>query len=317
MTAYLVKSAAFVCVVFILSLLNVDLIQTISTTSHRQKRAAIAYNELFPRTLPRHSTNSSLAMKIMPNSFLLSNQEIGLKHEYNTGVLAENLLEYCRRFSNKNSRGPSIKEDCFADIESLDFSANKLAHFPSNLTRTMFKRVKRLNLSNNAIQVLNSQQDFGTMLARTTLETLDLSANQLTSIDEETFKYLSTLKHLNLANNKIKFINLFAFAFDTHHLVELDLGKNFIEDTSMEFLLFSSLAKLTYLNLNENSLTTLSNHLLYNLYSLEYLSLSRNKLKTFDLFSLNKNNEFLRIVDLSFNSNLEIDHNLNDPRCNI
>jgi Leucine-rich repeat (LRR) protein len=256
-------------------------------------------------------SNTSITMKIKPNSFIISNQVVALKPKFDLDMLVETLFEYCQRFPHKTNQ-QFVKEECFFDVETLDFSSNKLTHFPSNLTKQMLKHVKHIDLSSNSIQNLSSQNDFATMLARNTIETLDLSSNYLTSIDEETFKHLRTLKHLNLANNKIKFINLFAFADDTHNLVQLDLSKNLIVDTSMEFLLFSSLTKLKYLNMDHNKLTTLSNHLLYNLYSLEHLSLSRNNLKTFDLFSLTKNNEFLKVIDLSFNFNLKIDHNTSD-----
>ena len=136
---------------------------------------------------------------------------------------------------------------------------------------------------------------------------LDLSFNELKVLEEETFKHLITLKYLNLAYNQIDFINLFAFSSYTHNLIELDLSNNLILDNSMEFLLFSSLTNLKYLNMDDNQLTSLSNHLFYNLYSLEHLSLKKNKLKSFDIFSLNKNNEFLKIIDLSFNKNLKFD----------
>ena len=256
------------------------------------------YDRKFPRLLLRqNSTPSTVRIKV--DSFVLSTgQEIQTSYRLNFNALAKNLIDYC---------GAYLREKCFSDVETLDFTDIKLKEFPSDLMRQMFGNVKHLNVSRNLIGGLAPHTDFASMLARDTLHTLDLSSNQLATIDEETFKHLKNLKHLNLANNKIKFINLFAFTADTHNLVELDLSRNLIVDTSMEFLLFSSLSKLKYLNLNQNRLTTLSNHLLYNLYSLEYLSLNRNNLKTFDLFSLSsKTNEFLKIVDLSFNSNLKL-----------
>jgi hypothetical protein len=272
----------------------------ISTSSTFYKPSiSSSFSENFPRLLFKNTTFKTL--KMTANSYFSPDgKEIRTYHNFNLNTFVKNVAENCREYH---------KENCFADVENLDLSENRLTEFPMNLTKLIFKNIKCLNVSNNAIKTLLPHKDFTSMLARNTLHTLDLSFNQISTIDEEAFKHLKSLKYLNLANNRIKFINLFAFSADTHHLVELDLSRNLIVDTSMEFLLFSSLTKLIYLNLNQNRLTTLSNHLLYNLYDLQYLSLSRNNLKTFDLFSLNtKNNEYLKELDLSFNFNLKLDY---------
>ena len=141
------------------------------------------------------------------------------------------------------------------------------------------------------------------------LERFDLSSNRLSAIESDTFHNLKILKYLNLANNQIESINPFAFSDDTRYLVELNLSNNLINDNSIEFLLFASLTNLKYLLMDNNKITMLSHHLLFNLYKLEYLSLRANNLIAFELFKLNKNS--LKTIDLSFNENLKFD--LNKP----
>lgn len=198
------------------------------------------------------------------------------------------------------------REKSYSKINQLDLQHSQIVKFPIFMLNSLFTNLKLLNLSNNSIQSLSSSRDFSSILSRSSIESLDLSNNQISQIDDETFVHLKELRYLNLNKNQIKHISLFAFTADSHKLVELDLSHNMITDSSLEFLLFSSLVNLKRLNMNYNRLTSLSSHFLYNLYSLEYLSLKFNNLKTFDIFYLaNKNNEFLKQIDLSFNLNLK------------
>ena len=193
-------------------------------------------------------------------------------------------------------------EICFSHTNTVEFSSDQLTRFPTSLTDFWFNHLARLNLSNNLIDKFET---FLLMKSRLSLEYLDMTNNRLKVIDSDTFKGLNALKHLNLCHNRIESISPFAFTDHVRHLVELDLSHNLLTDSSIEFLLFATLTNLKYLNLNNNKLTTLSNHLLLNFYSLEYLGLNGNNLKTFELFQLSRSNEFLKVLDLSFNTNLK------------
>jgi Leucine-rich repeat (LRR) protein len=199
-------------------------------------------------------------------------------------------------------------EHCFSKTTKLDMSKNSLRVFPYELLVKWFAQLEELDLSSNSIRNVSESNDFFKIKCNSKLQSLDLSSNLIVALDMDTFRHLKALKYLRLRQNQIKTISLFAFSYDTSNLIELDLSGNQLADDSMEFLLFASLANLKYLNLNNNRLSTLSNHLLFNLYSLEQLRLAGNNLKSFDLFGgVNKNNEYLTLIDLSHNLNLKFD----------
>lgn len=198
----------------------------------------------------------------------------------------------------------------------MDLSSNKITSYPTELLDRWFIRLEDLNLSNNSIEHLglSGMNNLATsQLSRSSLKRLDLSLNRLERLEQETFKRLSAIRSLNLSKNQIKSVNLFAFASDSHSLVELDLSHNLVTDQSIEFLLFASFVNLRSLMLDYNRLTALSNHLFYNLYNLEYLSLSHNNIKAFDLINFNSN-ELLRVLDLSYNLNLRLVDKQNDEQ---
>lgn len=191
-------------------------------------------------------------------------------------------------------------------ITTLSYSGNSLGHFPNKLLSLVLANLSEINFSQNFISTLDSLEDFSRMLSRDRIETIDLSFNNLSIIDDENFAHLSNLKFLNLSHNQISQINLFAFSTNSDQITKLDLSHNLITDSSLEFLLFSNLINIKWLNMDYNRLTYLSNHFLFNLYNLEYLSISNNQLKSLDLFYLvNRNNKFLKFIDLSNNFNLK------------
>ncbi|RMZ94329.1 insulin-like growth factor-binding complex acid labile subunit, partial [Brachionus plicatilis] len=144
------------------------------------------------------------------------------------------------------------------------------------------------------------------MLCRHQIQSMDFSFNNLSIVDDQNFGPLSNLNHLNLSHNQISHIGLFAFSVNSHQITRLDLSHNLITDSSLEFLLFSSLINLKWLSMDHNRLTFLSNHFLYNMYNLEYLSIKNNLLKSLDLFYIvNRNNQFVHHIDLSNNFNLK------------
>ncbi len=206
--------------------------------------------------------------------------------------VANNFLTFCQL----------SQDQCFLSTETLDFSAANLRSFPSSLTNIWFETLHTLNLSSNLIN--NFNDDFRQFKSRLSLTCLDLTANRLNRIASGTFKQLKSLQSLRLANNRIAHIDSFAFTDALSGLVDLDLSHNYITDTSMEFLIFASLSKLKTLNLGYNQLSTFSDQMILNLYSLQRLDLSNNNLKALDLFSLGRSNTLLTSLDVSFNRNL-------------
>lgn len=262
----------------------------------------------------------------MINSINISSIRIRINHTSNQVIFNLNQNMQTLVLTTSAQQGLDFNQPLFVnylakninsntDLLKLDLTNNDLQKFPYFLLNNLFSNLKQLNLSNNLIANLSASRDFSSILCKNNLDYLDLSNNQIALIEDEMFRHLNSLKYLNLSKNQIKYISLFAFSVDSHNLIELDLSHNMITDISLEFLLFSNLVNLKHLNLNYNRLTSLSSHYLYNLYSLERLSIKYNSLKSFDLFYLiNKNNEFLRYIDLSFNLNLKfIELNSHDP----
>ncbi|RNA21092.1 toll [Brachionus plicatilis] len=196
--------------------------------------------------------------------------------------------------------------DISLQITKLDYTKNNLAHFPNKLLSLVLPNLSEMNFSQNSINSLSSLEDFSKMLCRHQIQSMDFSFNNLSIVDDQNFGPLSNLNHLNLSHNQISHIGLFAFSVNSHQITRLDLSRNLITDSSLEFLLFSSLINLKWLSMDHNRLTFLSNHLLYNLYNLEYLSIKNNLLKSLDLFYIvNRNNQFLHHIDMSNNFNLK------------
>lgn len=244
---------------------------------------------------------SSLQIK-----YIYSSQRIQI--ELNQTIKFPILISKIPRLSYEENVAFFLQNDHELDSHTtkLDYGNNNLAHFPKKLLSLVLPNLSELNFSKNTVTKLNSVEDFSKMLCQQKIETLDLSFNNLSTIDDENFRYLSNLKLLNLSYNQISQINLFAFSVDSDQITKLDLSHNLIKDSSLEFLLFSSLINLKWLNMDYNLLTSLSNHFLFNLYNLEYLSIKNNYLKSLDLFYfVNKNNEFLRYIDLSNNFGLK------------
>lgn len=228
--------------------------------------------------------------------------------EFNQTIKYPLLINKSSRLTYEESLAHFLQSDpnLTSNITRLSFSMNNLGHFPNKLLSLVLANLTEINFSQNFISSLNSLEDFSKMTSRDRIEAIDLSFNNLSIVDDENFRYLSNLKLLNLSHNLISQISLFAFSVDSDQITHLDLSHNLITDSSLEFLLFSNLINIKWLNMDHNRLTHLSNHFLFNLYNLEYLSISNNQLKSLNLFYLvNKNNQFLKFIDLSNNFNLK------------
>lgn len=202
-------------------------------------------------------------------------------------TVTRNFLDFCNlsKFETKLAK-------CYKNVNTLDFSNNGLLNFPQAITDSWFENLQTLNLSENSIK---SFESFQNLKCRQTLKNLDLTGNELSSIPASSFKNLPSIRKLQMARNKISFIDSFSFANYLRDLVELDLSENLIEDSSIEFLLFASLPNLKALNLDQNKLTMFSRQLIIKLYSLERLSLRGNFLKSFEIFQINSNNKVLKV----------------------
>jgi Leucine-rich repeat (LRR) protein len=92
------------------------------------------------------------------------------------------------------------------------------------------------------------------------LKYLDLSKNQIESINQKAFKEMRKLKVLNLGNNKLALLQVGTFT-DLNHLSFLDLSFN--QFTNIDPKLFEYMFQLKELNLNGNQFQTFNPKMLH------------------------------------------------------
>jgi leucine-rich repeat protein SHOC2 len=148
-------------------------------------------------------------------------------------------------------------------LRHLSLRDDKLSFIPSELY--CLSNLTHLNLSYNQITHISNQIN-----KLTQLQCLDLSTNQLTEFRDD----ISSLLHLSelwIHNNKL---NQFPSQLPPN-LVHLDLERNSI--TSISSTTLSSLTRLEILGLSENQITILPTQIGL-LTSLRYLNLSKNQI---------------------------------------
>ncbi|CAK9824102.1 Adhesion G protein-coupled receptor A3 [Anthophora retusa] len=127
----------------------------------------------------------------------------------------------------------------------------------------------QLDLSKNNIYTIETNifKNF------TNLKRLNLSQNDITFIGEGCFNGLGNLERLDLSKNQISSIDAYTFR-KLSNLKTLDLSGNNI--SILKPSLFQDLMALERLKLNDNKLTTLKEGIFYGLKSLKQLDLSNN-----------------------------------------
>ncbi|XP_044004106.1 carboxypeptidase N subunit 2-like [Aphidius gifuensis] len=180
----------------------------------------------------------------------------------------QTLSQFDRVFYNENLNSYDI-----------DLGGRNLAFIPKDLF-TGFTNLKglclRLDLDYNNLTALSSSLE--------KLETLDLSYNQLNSIQPGTFNNLLNLKHLSLQENHLTSLpkNIFT---GLKNLESLNIGLNRLN--YLESSTFVGLSKLRQLWIGYNNLTTLPKDIFYGLDNLEMLALHSNQLKYLESSTFN------------------------------
>ncbi|XP_070504514.1 uncharacterized protein [Chironomus tepperi] len=130
------------------------------------------------------------------------------------------------------------------------------------------------------------------------VEILNLSGNEITTVDNHNFKEYDEIINLSLAKNSIHTIELFAFG-NLAKLKHLDLSENRLE--SMDDGIIENNKELTYLDLSRNKFMMLDDKPLLISESLEFLSLRSSHLShIYDSFF----SEMPKIIDLDISDNL-------------
>ena len=164
-----------------------------------------------------------------------------------------------------------------------------------------FNKLKDLDLSHNILNDTLSQDSF---MAKATisetsssnLRTLDLSFNNLVTLEHHTFAKFPKLKILKLQSNKFDVLDPLAFN-SLPKLKNLDLSSNAILDLPND--LFKTLKNLETLDLSHNFLQSITGNFTQGLVSLNTLNLAAN-----DIISVEPLHDISNlIIDLNLNSN--------------
>ncbi|CAF0824178.1 unnamed protein product [Brachionus calyciflorus] len=174
------------------------------------------------------------------------------------------------------------------NLVTLYLNANSLKKIELGLFKDL-KSLSFLNLNRNFLDKITLE--FSSLIS---LKSLYLKFNQISVIEECSFRNMSKLIGLYLDNNKLKSINMSTFE-GLDSLTELYMSNNLIN--SIDSGTFANLNKIVYLDISKNNLSYFENNLFSNLTSLLELRLSFNQLKTIDL----DNQINLQILDLSYN----------------
>lgn len=135
--------------------------------------------------------------------------------------------------------------------------------------------IKILSLKNNNIESLDD-----VVFNLPQLEELDLSLNNLASLNNETFHNFPDLKSLNLEFNELTYLNSFVFE-NLPKLETLRLNNNNLRNLPVN--IFFNNTKLRRIFLNTNYLTQLTD---LGLPAIDFLDCSRNFIRTIDMKEL-------------------------------
>ena len=222
----------------------------------------------------------------------------------------EEIPQTCSKLSLSNNKISFINSKFFSNLQLkyLDLSFNRIISLQGF---EKFKLLEELNLSNNYIG--DEQLNYLTYLTK--LKTINLSNNNLRSEEVKNLIYkIKTLQKINLANNNIE-----QLIFEkSNGLIELDLDNNKISFLSFKCNSGNKFDFLMYLSANENRIQNVEG--INNLINLEYLSLSVNEIREINIkklnklkylqlksnllenFVINKSNQLLQYIDVSFNN---------------
>jgi hypothetical protein len=157
-------------------------------------------------------------------------------------------------------------------LRSLDLSLNSITHLFSAATIYVFSGLRNLNLTSNQLYTVEPSW----FIAMPSLSSLELGANKFQSINGDTFRYAANLHRLVLSHlSDLRQIDCDSFV-GLLSLEELHLS-SCPNLTAIHSDAFRDMLHLQVLNLSENALSTLSPKSIQNLPNLLSVSLSGNR----------------------------------------
>ncbi|KAM4725653.1 uncharacterized protein FYW61_013720 [Anableps anableps] len=172
----------------------------------------------------------------------------------------------------------TIPDDIPKDSVVVKLNSNHLKRINKDDFCDMSK-LRILDLGDNQI----SDVDDGSFKDLVILKTLKITLNTLTTLTNNIFQGLSNLTMLDLSNNNIQFIHKSAFK-DLTSLQTLDLGRNKLQQV-IDIQQIFQLPQIQAVNLTHNLFSSFeTKHLLHNFFSnLEELIISSPNMKTFSI----------------------------------
>ncbi|KOB77157.1 Tartan/capricious-like protein [Operophtera brumata] len=183
-------------------------------------------------------------------------------------------LEYLDLGYNKIELIPKKIFETNINLHSLIISNNKVSHIENGAFDG--KNITEFNVQDNNLTGSIEQDTFKGVY----VTELDLSDGKITSLGNETFKYMcNDLKSLNISYNLINSISNSAFNC-LELLTTLDLSNNHLEQLHFET---SNLTRLTMLYVRNNKIKKINKGMFENLVSLKSLDLSNNEITEIEL----------------------------------
>lgn len=189
-------------------------------------------------------------------------------------------------------------------VQRLYLSNLQISTIEENAFDVIKNDLLELHLDNNSISELPSKILHGI----TYLSIIDLSQNQLSTINSELFKESVNLKKINLSDNKIVLLPHDAL-YNVKKLEELNMRNNQLFVINQFYLQFQG--NLKFIDLSRNKITSLHKELFQKLITLEHVNISYNSLNSLpdDLFSETSR---LYTLDISHNKIESLSENILD-----
>ncbi|KAL7012989.1 hypothetical protein ACKWTF_015131 [Chironomus riparius] len=194
------------------------------------------------------------------------------------------------------------------EIESeaiVEFVVKNLTEFVPEKIGKHFKKIENLVIHSSALKFIN-RSDFADNL--TQLEVLSLFNNKIETIPHDAFYDLPLLRHLDIENNLIKFLEP-ALLSHSIHLHVFAAGSNLIEEIHENF--FAHNSKLWKVMLNDNQIVDFRHNFqkrINNSENIRYFDLQRNPgLECLKPLNLNMNEHVSSVRVKLFGFQYEID----------
>ena len=265
-----------------------------------------SFQALFPNTLQ---------VLILDDNKIRSIDSIFRNNSMSQNCMVFSRLQVLHLTRNKLTHIKSKSLECLTRLEDLQLGYNEIVFIDADSFQN-FTRLETLLLQSNLLKNLDFLKQCYAPLFRFTitknllnnkeiskafenlqfLKNLEMSSNNLTFIDDETFRGLSSLTNIDLSNNNLQNITINSFSY-SNRLRSLFLENNFIAEINPE--LFKKKHFLTLLSFRNNSIGYIRNGDFLYLSSLSNLDLSRNDISEIQDGSLKL--FFLQDLDLSYN----------------